>query len=129
MQKAQDLLQHSIEITERLGFKDTTADTQAGWALVQAEVGNASKAREFALASSSQGRGRSNLEFAAIAFAMAGDAPHAEAIVNDLSTVIPRTRFCTAYTRPPFRPQLRSIAKLPSRPSMRFGRLGPTNSA
>jgi serine/threonine protein kinase/tetratricopeptide (TPR) repeat protein len=84
MQKAQDLLQHSIEITERLGFKDTAADTRAGWALVQAEVGNASKAREFALASSTQARGRGNLEFAAIAFAMAGDAPHAQAIVNDL---------------------------------------------
>jgi tetratricopeptide (TPR) repeat protein len=42
MQKAGILMQRSVQVTERLGFKGTTAATQANWAVTQAEVGNGS---------------------------------------------------------------------------------------
>jgi hypothetical protein len=85
MQKAQDLMERSVQATDRIGYKDTSANTHAGWALTEAEVGNASKAREFAASSVSGSRGRGNLESAAIALAMAGDGAHAQAIIDDLS--------------------------------------------
>jgi hypothetical protein len=46
MEKAGELMGRSVQVSERLGFKGTTADTQANWAVTQAEVGNAAKARE-----------------------------------------------------------------------------------
>lgn len=85
MQKAQELMERSVQATDRLGYKDTSANTHASWALTEAEVGNAAKAREFAATSMSEGRGRGNLESAAIALAMAGDAARAQTIIDDLS--------------------------------------------
>src|SRR5258707_916980 len=38
------LMQRSVQVTERLGFRGTTAVTQANWAVTQAEVGKASQA-------------------------------------------------------------------------------------
>jgi tetratricopeptide (TPR) repeat protein len=89
MQKAGDFMERSVQVSERHGFKETTADTQASWAVTQAEVGNVSKARELAASSSALAHGRSNLEFVAIALAMAGDANRAKSIMEDLGRRFP----------------------------------------
>ena len=85
LRKAQELMEHSVQVTDRLGYKDTSANTHASWALTEAEFGNASKAREFAAKSMSEAHGRGNLEAAAIALAMAGEGARAQTIVDDLS--------------------------------------------
>ena len=89
MQKAGILMQRSVQVTERLGFRGTTAATQANWAVTQAEVGKASKARELAASSSALARARSNLVSVAVALAMTGDASHAQAIIDDLGHRFP----------------------------------------
>jgi serine/threonine protein kinase/tetratricopeptide (TPR) repeat protein len=89
MQKAGILMQRSVQVTERLGFKGTTAATQANWAVTQAEVGGGSKAREVAASSSALARARTNLVSVAVALAMTGDASHAQAIIDDLGHRFP----------------------------------------
>jgi serine/threonine protein kinase/tetratricopeptide (TPR) repeat protein len=89
IQKAEELTKRSTQVTDRLGFKETTADTQAYWALAQAEVGNASKTRELAASSSALAHGRRNMEPLAMALAMIGDGSRAQAITDDLSRRFP----------------------------------------
>ena len=89
IRKAGELIQHSTQVTDNLGFKGSTAYTKAWWALAQAEVGGVSQAREAATASSALARGRSNLVPVAIALAVAGDASRAQAIVDDLGHRFP----------------------------------------
>ncbi len=89
MKKAADLMQRSTQVSERAGFKGTTADTQAQLALMQAEVGNAANARELAATSSAQARARRNLEAVAIALAMTGDTSHPQAITDELDHRFP----------------------------------------
>jgi serine/threonine protein kinase/tetratricopeptide (TPR) repeat protein len=89
MQKAGELMQRSVQGSERLGFKGATAQTQAIWALRQAEVGNAPKARESAASSAALARGRDSLEPAAVALAMAGDGSRAQAITEELDHRFP----------------------------------------
>jgi eukaryotic-like serine/threonine-protein kinase len=89
MQKAEELVQRSVGVSNRLGFKETTADTQGGFALTQAQVGNASKAKELAASSSALAHGRRNMESVAVALAMTGDVSRAQAIVDDLGHRFP----------------------------------------
>jgi len=89
MKKGWDLTARSTQVTDRLGFKEASADTQAGWAIAEAEVGNASKARELAASSSALGHGRRNMGPVAIALAMIGDAGRVQAITEDLSKRFP----------------------------------------
>jgi hypothetical protein len=89
MQKAEELIQRSARVSDRLGFKETTADTQAGFAVAQAGVKNNSKARELAASSSALAHGRSNMESVAVALAMTGDIVRAQAIADDLSHRFP----------------------------------------
>jgi eukaryotic-like serine/threonine-protein kinase len=89
MQKAEELIQRSVQVSDRLGFKGTTADTKANWALIQALVGNASKARELAAASSTLAQGRSNMVAVAEAFAITGDGSRAQSITEELGRRFP----------------------------------------
>jgi len=89
MQKAEELTRQSIQVSDRLGFKGTTADAQAGLAVTMAEAGYASKAKELAVASSASVHGRANMVSAAIALAMTGDMSRAQAISNDLGHRFP----------------------------------------
>jgi eukaryotic-like serine/threonine-protein kinase len=89
MQKAGQLMQRSVQVSNRLGFKETTADTQAGLAVTQAEVGSASKAKELAASSSALAHGRANMESVAVALAMTGDVSRAQAIADDLGHRFP----------------------------------------
>jgi eukaryotic-like serine/threonine-protein kinase len=89
MQKAGELMQHSAQVSDRFGFKETTAQTQGLFAVTQAEVGNISKSRELAASSSALAHGRANLVPAALALAMTGDGKRAQAIVDDLGHRFP----------------------------------------
>jgi len=89
MQKAGQLMQRSVQVSSRLGFKETTADTQAVFAVTQAEVGSASKAKELAASSSALAHGRTNMESVAVALAMTGDVSGAQAIADDLGHRFP----------------------------------------
>ena len=89
IQKAGELVQRSVQVSERLGFKGTTADTQAGWAVTQAEVGNASKVRELAASSSGLAHGRGNLESVAVVLAITGEASRAQSITDELDHRFP----------------------------------------
>ena len=89
MQKAEGLVQRSVQVSDRLGFKETTADTQAGFAVTQAAVGNASKAKELAASSSALAHGRRNMESVAVALAMTGDVTRAQTIADDLGRRFP----------------------------------------
>jgi eukaryotic-like serine/threonine-protein kinase len=87
-QKAAELIARSIQVTDRLGFKQITAGTQASWAVAEAEAGNFSKARDLAASSAALAQGRSNLESVALALAMIGDA-RAQTMIADLSRRFP----------------------------------------
>jgi tetratricopeptide (TPR) repeat protein len=89
MQKAEELIQRSARVSDRLGFKETTADTQAGFAVAQAGVKNNSKAGKLAASSSALAHGRSNMESVAVALAMTGNIVRAQAIADDLSHRFP----------------------------------------
>src|ERR1700720_688294 len=89
MLKAGQLIQRSIQVSDRMGFKETTGDTQSGFAVEQAEVGNAAAARELGASSSTLAQGRSNMVPAAIALAMIGDATRAQSIADDLGRRFP----------------------------------------
>src|SRR5260370_39499647 len=89
MQKGGQWRQRSVQVSDRLGFKETTADTQAGFAVTKAEVGNASKAKELAASSAILAHGRSNMVPVAEALAMTGDVSRAQAIADDLGHRFP----------------------------------------
>jgi serine/threonine protein kinase/tetratricopeptide (TPR) repeat protein len=89
MKKAGDFMQRSIQASDRMGFKDTTSTTQAAWALLQAEVGNAAKARELAASSAALTRNQNNLEPVAVALAMSGDGNRAQGFVDELNHRFP----------------------------------------
>ena len=89
IRKGQELSQRSIQVTDRLGFKESTADTMAWWALIEAEVGNTASAREQANASAALARARTNLVPAAEALAFAGDASHPQAALGELRKRFP----------------------------------------
>jgi eukaryotic-like serine/threonine-protein kinase len=89
MKKGEEFIQRSVQDSNRLGFKGTTSNTQAVWAQMQAEVGNAAKARELAASSAALARTQLNLEPAAVALAMSGDGSRAQALVDELSHRFP----------------------------------------
>jgi serine/threonine protein kinase/tetratricopeptide (TPR) repeat protein len=89
IRKGEELSQRSIQITDRLGFKESTADTMALWALTEAEVGNLARAREQANASAALARVRTNLVPASEALAIAGDAGHPQATLGELRKRFP----------------------------------------
>ena len=115
MRKAEELMQRSVHVSDRLGFRETTADTQAWLAMTQAEVGNASKAKELAASSSALARGRSNLTPVAVASAMIGDTSHAQAIMVDLDHRFPADTLLHQVNMPSVRALIELERKTPER--------------
>jgi len=89
MHRGEELIRHSVQVTDRLGFKETTAFMQADWAWTQAEVGNASSAREAVAASTALAHNRANLRPAAVALALTGDVSHPQAMMDELGRRFP----------------------------------------
>lgn len=86
--KAEDLLQRSMQDTDQLGFKETTAETKASFALEEATVGNLVKGRELANQSAATAHSR-NLVTASQALALAGDSTHAQPMVEEREKRLP----------------------------------------
>jgi len=89
LQKSEELLQRSIQDSDQLGFKETTANTQALFALEEAIVGNLEKARELANQSTALARVRRNLVPASKALAFAADSSHAQSMLAELEKRFP----------------------------------------
>ncbi len=115
MKKAADFIERSVQVTDRLGFKESSADTKAGWALSQAEVGNAAQARDAAKASAALASGRSNLVPVATALAMTGDAGRAQTIVDDLGHRFPDDTLLQLVTIPTVRAEIEMNRKAPEK--------------
>jgi serine/threonine protein kinase/tetratricopeptide (TPR) repeat protein len=115
MKKAADFTERSVQVTDRLGFKESSADTKAGWALSQAEVGNTAQAREVAQASAALASGRSNLGPVATALAMTGDVSRAQAIVDDLGHRFPDDTLLQQVTIPTVRAEIEMSRKAPEK--------------
>ncbi len=115
MQKGAEFIQRSVQVTDRLGFKETSADTKAGWAVSQAEVGNAPQAREMAQASLASSSGRSNLGPVALALAMTGDVSRAQSIADDLGRRFPSDTILQQVTIPIVRAQIAMNRKDPEK--------------
>ncbi len=113
MKKAGELMQRSTQVSGRAGFKGTTADTQAQAALMQAEAGNAAQARELAASSAALAQARRNLEPAAMALAMIGDASRAQAITEDLDHRFPSDTLLHQVTLPSVRALIALQRKAP----------------
>jgi eukaryotic-like serine/threonine-protein kinase len=89
MHRAEELIRHSVQVTDQLGFKGTTAFTQALWALIEAEVGNASQSRQVAAASFALAHNRFNVVPAAEALVLAGDVTRPPAMMDELGRRFP----------------------------------------
>jgi eukaryotic-like serine/threonine-protein kinase len=113
MQKAAELITRSVQVTNRLGFKGTTAATQANGALIQAQVGNVAKARELASSSSALASDRGNLGVVATALARVGDAARAQAIADDLGRRFPVDTLLHQVTIPSVRALIELDRKAP----------------
>jgi len=115
MQKAGELMQRSVAVTDRLGFKGTTAYTEALVAVMQAEVGDTAKAKQLAASSSASANGRSNMVPVAEALAMAGDANRAQAITDDLARRFPDDTLLDAVGIPCVRALIELNRKTPDK--------------
>ena len=115
MQKAEELIRRSVQVSDRLGFKGTTAETHADFAVVQAEVGNASKAKGLVASSSALAHGRRNMEPVAVALAMAGDASRAQAIEDDLGHRFPEDTLLHRVSIPVVRALIEMDRKAPEK--------------
>ncbi len=115
MQKAGELMQKSVQVTERVGFKGATSNTQAGWAVMLAEVGNASKAKELAASGSASVHERINMGLAAVALAMSGDVSRAQTIVDDLGRRFPDDTILHQVTIPDVRALIELNRKTPDK--------------
>ena len=98
IRKAEQLWQRSVQDTDRLGFKETTADTKAFVAFTEAEVGNFAKAREQANQSAGLARARSNLAPASLALSIAGDAGRPQTTLAELGKRFPADTFLRNVT-------------------------------
>jgi eukaryotic-like serine/threonine-protein kinase len=82
MHNTEELLQRSVQRTDQLGFKETTAETKALFAVDEAAVGNLGKARELANQSIATAHSR-NLVAASEALALAGDSTRPQSMVEE----------------------------------------------
>ncbi len=81
---ARDFARRAADSAVRADSKETAALWQANGALREAEFGNTAQARQAANAALSLSPGRDVKVLAAVAFARAGDIPHARALADEL---------------------------------------------
>ncbi|MGA7631713.1 MAG: hypothetical protein WCB11_13165, partial [Terriglobales bacterium] len=115
LQKAGELMQRSVQVTDRLGFKGTTADTESSSAVWQAEAGNTAKAKQLAASSSALADGRSNMVPVALALAVIGDVSRAQAIIDDLGRRFPDDTLLHSVGSPSVRALIELNRKAPDK--------------
>jgi serine/threonine protein kinase/tetratricopeptide (TPR) repeat protein len=97
---ARDFARRAVDSAVRADSKETAALWQANGALREAEFGNAAQARQAANAALSLSPGRDVKVLAAVAFARAGDIPHARALADELEKTYPTNTTLKLYWFP-----------------------------
>jgi serine/threonine protein kinase/Tfp pilus assembly protein PilF len=97
---ARDFARRAVDSAVRSDSKETAALWQANGALREAEFGNAAQARQAANAALSLSPGRDVKVLAAVAFARAGDIPHARALADELEKTYPTNTTLKLYWFP-----------------------------
>ncbi len=106
LRKAREFSRRAVASAERAEEKETAAGYEAGAALHEALLGNASQARERAAAALALSNGR-NVQYAAgLALAMAGDASRAQKLADDLAKRFPEATIVQFNYLPTVRAQL-----------------------
>jgi ATP/maltotriose-dependent transcriptional regulator MalT len=97
---ARDFARRAVDSAVRADSKETAALWQAIGALREAEFGNSAQARQAASAAVSLSPGRDVKVLAAVAFARAGDIPHARALADELEKAYPTNTTLKLYWFP-----------------------------
>jgi serine/threonine protein kinase/Flp pilus assembly protein TadD len=97
---ARDFARRAVDSAVRSDSKETAALWQANGALREAEFGNTAQARQAANAALSLSPGRDVKVLAAVAFARAGDIPHARALADELEKTYPTNTTLKLYWFP-----------------------------
>jgi len=97
---ARDFARRAVDSAVRADSKETAALWQAIGALREAEFGNGAQARQAASAAVTLSPGRDVKVLAAVAFARAGDIPHARALADELEKAYPTNTTLKLYWFP-----------------------------
>jgi tetratricopeptide (TPR) repeat protein len=96
-------LQTAVDLAKQIGKSEVTALYRAGGALWEALYGNAALARRTANEALAVSQGRDVAYGAAFALALSGDAPRAQALINDLEKRFPADASVTSIYLPTLR--------------------------
>ena len=110
--KARGLSRQAIETARRGDEKEPAALWQANAAIREALFGNADVARQDAVAAAALAPGSHDAETqAALAYALAGDAAHAQSLTNDLDKRFPQDTVMQSVWLPTIRAQIETDRK------------------
>ena len=106
--KARELFRRAVESAQRNSLKEPSATWQAVAAVREAYFGNRERALQGATAALAVASGLNVQPQAALAFAVAGDATHAQAVAADLAKHYPKNILISSY----YVPTIRSVVEL-----------------
>jgi tetratricopeptide (TPR) repeat protein len=115
LQRARELFRRSIDLALRNNLRESAAGGRAQGALIEAEFGNARQAREEARAALTMARAKAAQAIAAMALARAGDAGHAQRLVDELAKRFPMDTLLNATLLAAARAAIELQADNPSR--------------
>ncbi len=114
--KARELSRQAVESARRSDEKEPAALWQANAAIREALFGNAEAARQNAAAAVALAPGSHDAEAqAALAYALAGDAAHAQSLADDLGKRFPQDTVVQSVWLPTIRAQIETGRKNPAR--------------
>ncbi len=114
--KARELSRQAVESARRSDEKEPAALWQANAAIREALFGNADAARQNAAAAVALAPGSRDAEAqAALAYALAGDAAHAQSLADDLAKRFPQDTVVQSVWLPTIRAQIETGRKNPAR--------------
>jgi serine/threonine protein kinase/tetratricopeptide (TPR) repeat protein len=114
--KARELSRQAVESARRSGEKESAALWQGNAAIREALLGNADRARQGAAAAAALAPGSREAEAqAALAYALADDAAHAQSLADDLAKRFPQDTLVQSVWLPTIRAQIETGRKNPTR--------------
>src|SRR5246500_4142509 len=114
--KARELSRKAVESARRSDEKEAAALWQANAAIREALFGNADAARQNAAEALALAPGSRDAEaLAAVAYALAGDAAHAQSLADDLGKHSPQDTVVQSVWLPTIRAQIETSRKNPAR--------------
>ena len=114
--EARELSRQAVESARRSDKKEPAALWQANAAIRETLFGNAGAARHNAVAAVALGPGSRDVEVqAALAYALAGDAAHAQSLADDLGKRFPQDTIVQSVWIPTIRAQIETIRRNPAR--------------